>query len=513
MPTVSQHYNLTTGDVSAFASDDSMRVAAPVVLMVSGGADSTALLLMACSSRLDIADGRGCVPIARERLHVLHVNHHLRGEASDGDEMFVRDLCERFGLPLCVEHASFECLEGQNLEAAAREVRYAAAKRYVRELCREVGVPRSAARILTAHTASDRAETFFMNAIKGSGPAGLSSIPRRRNIVVRPLIDKTHDELCDYLRCANQPWREDESNNDTSYLRNFVRHNVMPLALERNGNIASTIGSTCDILGDEDAFLSQLASTALRSCIRRQQEGLVVLDGDRLAAAEVAIARRMIRLAIRMIDSEARLEMRHVEAVLSCVAARSGSRTLPGGIDARMEFGTLALRTAAAREAAPVGWLSVPGAMACGNGCVLEASVVELPAVIDFDATIRAAAHDFNGFPVLLADAEALGYGPADTASLAEKRGAVSSTRVKVWVDSAVAGDVMCPLGMHGRSKKVSDILNEAKIPVSERAAVPVVRTGPACSIVWVAGVRADDRFKCTAATRYAVKIVLKRME
>ena len=239
----------------------------------------------------------------------------------------------------------------------------------------------------------------------------------------------------------------------------------------------------------------------------------MVLDGDRLAAAEVAIARRMIRLAIRMIDSEARLEMRHVEAVLSCVAARSGSRTLPGGIDARMEFGTLALRTAAAREAAPVGWLSVPGTMACGNGCVLEASIVELPAVIDFDAAIRAAAHDLNGFPVLLADAEALGYGPAETASLAEKRGAVSSTRVKVGVESAVAGDVMCPLGMHGRSKKVSDILNEAKIPVSERAAVPVVRTGPACSIVWVAGVRADDRFKCTAATCYAVKIVLKRME
>ena len=122
MPTVSQHYNLTTGDVSALASDDSMRAAAPVVLMVSGGADSTALLLMACSSRLDIADGRGCVPIARERLHVLHVNHHLRGEASDGDEMFVRDLCERFGLPLCVEHASFECLEGQRGRFATRRL-------------------------------------------------------------------------------------------------------------------------------------------------------------------------------------------------------------------------------------------------------------------------------------------------------------------------------------------------------------------------------------------------------
>lgn len=150
--------------------------AAPVVLMVSGGADSTALLVMACTSQLDLDDGLGRARIARERLHVLHVNHHLRGEASDADEAFVRELCERFGLPLCVEHASFANLGGQNLEAAAREVRYAAARRYVRELCAEANVPRSAARIATAHTASDRAETFIMNAIKGAGaPASRAS--------------------------------------------------------------------------------------------------------------------------------------------------------------------------------------------------------------------------------------------------------------------------------------------------------------------------------------------------
>ena len=108
MPTVSQHYGHHAAprtDKSALAT---RRAAAPVVLMVSGGADSTALLLMACTSKLDIQDGRGVAPIARERLHVLHVNHHLRGEASDGDEAFVRDLCAQYGLPLCVEHAYFD---------------------------------------------------------------------------------------------------------------------------------------------------------------------------------------------------------------------------------------------------------------------------------------------------------------------------------------------------------------------------------------------------------------------
>ena len=138
MPTVAQHFARLHPVASGRASD-AAGPGAPVVLMVSGGADSTALLVMACSSKLDLCDGRGPARIARERLHVLHINHHLRGAASDGDEQFVRDLCERLGVPLCVEHASFSQLDGHNLEAAAREVRYAAARRYVRELCEQTG--------------------------------------------------------------------------------------------------------------------------------------------------------------------------------------------------------------------------------------------------------------------------------------------------------------------------------------------------------------------------------------
>ena len=96
---------------------------------------------------------------------------------------------------------------------------------------------------------------------RGSGPAGLSSIPRRRNIIVRPLIERTHEDLCRYLEVAGIPWREDESNGDISYLRNFVRHRVVPKARERNPELERAIGSTCDILGEEDAFMAHLAAT------------------------------------------------------------------------------------------------------------------------------------------------------------------------------------------------------------------------------------------------------------
>ena len=513
MPTVAQHYNQT----AAHGHLDGTQPAAPVVLMVSGGADSTALLVLACTSQLDIFDGCGKARIARERLHVLHINHHLRGADSDEDEAFVRQLCDHYGLPICVEHASFADLGGQNLEAAAREVRYAAARRYVRELCAEAGCPRTAARILTAHTASDRAETFFMNAIKGAGPAGLSSIPRRRNIIVRPLIDMTHEELCRRLEVVGIPWREDESNQDTSYLRNYVRHRVVPVARERNANLARTLGATCDILGDEDAFMSQLAATALRQCTRRRRPGLVVIDGTRLSAAEIAIARRMVRLAVKQLDPEARLEMRHVEAVLACVAAGSGSLTLPAGIDARMEFGLLALRTARARETLAAGWLAVPGTMPLANEMVLEASLMEIPAGSDCVRLARAAAAEPTQVgegirAVALVDAAALGYAEQDVVRLKEAGGGVpaEARAARLWVDAPEPGDLMCPLGMHGRSKKVSDVLGEEQVPVAERQLVPVVRTAPSGAVVWLAGIRLDDRFKCTASTRVAVRLVLR---
>ena len=482
--------------------------AAPVVLMVSGGADSTALLLMACTSKLDIQDGRGEAHIARERLHVLHVNHHLRGAASDGDEAFVRDLCARLGVPICVEHAFFDDRDAGNLEAAARDVRYAAARRYVRELSREAATPRSAARILTAHTSSDRAETFFMNAIKGSGPAGLSSIPRRRNIIVRPLLDRTHAELVRYLEVHGQGWREDETNGDTSYLRNFVRHRVMPLVTERNPHVCRTISSACDILGDEDAFLSQLSAQALRSCIRKEDEGVIVLDARRLAAAEVVIARRMVRLAVRRLNPDARLEMRHVEGVLACVAAGAGSLTLPAGIDARVEFGTLSLRVPAAREGLVAAWLTVPGKVSLADGSMLTARPIAIgPGGDAVEVARRLSAGDA---PAALVDASALGLAERDCMRLVEEsRGEVPAEMrsARLWVDGPEPGDVMCPLGMGGRTKKISDLLGEARVPVGERGDVPVVRTAPGGAVAWLAGVRADERFRVTATTRVAIEL------
>lgn len=512
MPTVSQYHARRRASATQPAPVASGPRPAPVVLMVSGGADSTALLVMACTAPLDIADGAGAARIARERIHVLHVNHHLRGEASDGDEAYVRALCERYGVPLLVEHAHFQDLGGRNLEAAARDVRYRSARRYARALCEEAGCRARDARILTAHTASDRTETFFMNAIKGSGAAGLSSIPRRRGAIVRPLLDRTHDELCRYLREQGIGWREDETNQDTAYLRNFVRHRVVPLVRERNGRIEQAVCASCDILGDEDAFLQRLAATALRACTRQARGGMVVLDARKLAATELAVARRIIRLAVRGLDAEARLESHHVEAVLDRVAEGEGSVTLPLGIDARLEFGTLTLRTATARERLAAGWLAVPGSMATANERVLDASLERVETGADPVARAREAARESHDGTVLV-DAAALGYAERDFERLGTSRDGIpaEARTARLWIDAPAPGDVLCPLGMQGRSKKLSDLLNEAHVPVADRPLVPVVRTAPGGAVVWVAGIRLDDRFRVTPTTRVLVKLSLRR--
>ncbi len=497
MPSVSRRYATAQPRFERPSGREDEELRAPVVLMVSGGADSTALLVLAATSALDIDDGRGEARIARERLHVLHVNHQLRGIDAEEDEEFVRGIARDFGIPCDVRRVDVTELAAQtdgNVENAGRVARYAAAVELANELCAEVGCSRSAARILTAHTADDRAETFFMNAIRGTGAAGLSSIPRRRNRIVRPLLDRTHDELCELLRMRGIVWREDVTNADTRYLRAFVRHEVLPVAKKRNERLAASLANTCDILSDEDAYLTAVAARARRDLTRRSDEGLVALDASRLAATEVAIARRVVRAAILGVCPEARLEARHIAAVLRLVAAGQGSATIPMGVDARVEHGLLVLRARVADARATDAWLEVPGELVLPGGRVLAARLRPAPEAADVPAFARAHGLEWAGESVLL-DAAACGVD--------------ATSGGRLWVDGPHAGDVLCPLGMHGQSKKLSDLLNSARVPAAERAGVPVVRTSPSGSIVWVAGVRADERCRCAPGTRTLLELTL----
>ena len=497
---------------------------APVILMVSGGADSMALLHMAATEPLDLGDGVGLARIAKERLHVLHVNHLLRGEDADADQHFVQETCDSLGVPctaLRVDVAKFAQERDGNVEEMGRRVRYDAARELAQKLCAEQRVSRQKAKILTAHTADDRAETFMMNVMRGSGMSGLASIPRHRGLIYRPLLNYTHDQLKDWLKARGLDWREDATNTDTHYLRAYMRHNVLPLLKARNPMLVQTVCKIADLMADEDDYLEGKAARKLRQITLRKSESLLVLDALKLSSTDVVIARRVVRIVARQLIPEAWLEFRHVDAVLKAVAAGVGVANLPQNLEARVRLGTVtfsftgaarSVGTAGAASAAgtagaaagnePAGTspaaptfgehLAVPGTLELADGRVLSARI--LPVEHGFDVVSYATAHsqEWLGESVLL-DARACGVDPVHGGSL--------------WVSGPEAGDTMQPLGMHGQSKKISDLLGEAGVPVESRSMMPIVRTNIRGHVVWVAGIRPDERVKCTQDTKQLLEL------
>ena len=543
MPSVHAYFNKKNTLVAKDQAEGSRRgqVAAPVILMVSGGADSIALLHMAATEPLDLGDGAGLAHVVQERLHVLHVNHLLRGADADADQHFVQATCDSLGIPctaLRVDVAKLAQERDGNVEEIGRRVRYDAARELAQKLCAEQGVSRQKAKILTAHTADDRAETFMMNVMRGSGMSGLASIPRHRGLIYRPLLDYTHDQLKDWLKARGLDWHEDATNTDTHYLRAYMRHNVLPLLKARNPMLVQTVCKIADLMTDEDDYLEAKAARKLRQITLRKSESSLVLDALKLSSTDVVIARRVVRIVARQLIPEAWLEFKHVDAVLEAVAAGVGVANLPQNLEARVRLGTVTFSfTGAARSAvgaaaavaarsagsaaaavtarSAVGaatavaasgepaatspttstfgeHLAVPGTLELADGRVLSARI--LPVEHGFDVVSYATAHsqEWLGESVLL-DARACGVDPVHGGSL--------------WVSGPEAGDTMQPLGMHGQSKKISDLLGEAGVPVESRSMMPIVRTNIRGHVVWVAGIRPDERVKCTQDTKQLLEL------
>ena len=536
MPSVHAYFNKKNALATKDQAESSRRgqlegqrrgqVAAPVILMVSGGADSMALLHMAVTEPLDLGDGAGLARIAKERLHVLHVNHLLRGADADADQRFVQETCDSLGVPctvLRVDVAKLAQERDGNVEDVGRRVRYDAARELAQKLCTEQGVSRQKAKILTAHTADDRAETFMMNVMRGSGMSGLASIPRHRGLIYRPLLDYTHDQLKDWLKARDLDWHEDATNTDTHYLRAYMRHNVLPLLKARNPMLVQTVCKIADLMADEDDYLEGKAARKLRQITLRKSESSLVLDALKLSSTDVVIARRVVRIVARQLIPEAWLEFRHVDAVLEAVAAGVGVANLPQNLEARVRLGTVMFSfTGAARSAGGAGaarsavgaaavvaangepagtspaattfgeHLAVPGTLELADGRVLSARI--LPVEHGFDVVSYATVHsqEWLGESVLL-DAKACGVDPVHGGSL--------------WVSGPEAGDTMQPLGMHGQSKKISDLLGEAGVPVESRSMMPIVRTNIRGHVVWVAGIRPDERVKCTQDTKQLLEL------
>ena len=219
-----------------------------VVCAVSGGADSVALLfaLYLLKEKLQI------------RLSAAHFNHHLRGAESDQDQAFVEDFCSRYDIPLYKGGAAVE--NGpKGLEAAARDARYG----YLKTL---------PGRIATAHTADDNAETVLMHLIRGTGLKGLGGIAPKSGKLIRPMLTVTRQDVMAFLQEWNLPHVEDQSNHTDQFLRNRLRHHVMPLLNRENPRLAENVSAMAMQLRQEEHYLSRQVELTDRVSVLREMD-------------------------------------------------------------------------------------------------------------------------------------------------------------------------------------------------------------------------------------------------
>lgn len=282
--------------------------AGKLLIGLSGGADSVALLLLLLDSGAEVA--------------AVHVNHGLRSEASDGDEAFVRELCARLHVPLLTFRA---CPPENPGEGWAREVRYG----FFRQAMRETG----ADALVLAHHRDDQAETLLLHLLRGAGLTGLAGMAADSEMdgmrILRPLLAYSREELRAYLKEKNQPWREDASNGDTRYLRNALRRDVLPVLERLAPGAAERMAVTASLLREDEAALNALAADFLT---RYPGDALPL---EALQNQPVGLQKRILRAwwtrcAAPM--EERSLSAAQTDALHALVTATASARcNLPGG--------------------------------------------------------------------------------------------------------------------------------------------------------------------------------------
>ena len=411
---------------------------------VSGGADSVCLLLVL----RELAAERGF------RLACAHYDHRLRGAESERDAAFVRELCERLGIPFYLGGGDVRAAAeraGKGLEETARELRYA----FLRQTAAEIG----ASRLATAHTADDNAETALLFLARGAGSRGLAGIAPRSGRLVRPLLFAERREIEAYLTGRGERWMTDSSNFSADYARNRVRMEAVPALKSVNAAFVRHTLEAGERLREDDDYLRALAEAFLEENAEETEAGVLLPLSE-----TAALPRPVFYRALRALCGKA-LAAAHVEAVRALLAADAGgaSADLPGirvtrGFD-KLCFAPRGSETSLPeRELPPNGELAVPEA-----GMLVRRT----------DGAVCPESGPANrAFTILY-------FKESPSCDIMIIRQRLSGDRLRLWG--------------RGCSKSLKKLFAEARIPVFRRARTPVLACGDA--VLAVPGLcAAEDR-------------------
>ncbi|HEY7434070.1 MAG TPA: tRNA lysidine(34) synthetase TilS [Methylomirabilota bacterium] len=430
-----------------------------VLVAVSGGPDSVALLdvLGALREPLGLT------------LTAVHVHHGLRSEA-DVEADGVGRLCEHLGVPCHVERVTVRREPPwEGLEAESRRARHAALER----VAPRVG----AARIAIGHTADDQAETVLMRLLQGAGPRGLGGIAPVRGLLIRPLIETRRPAIEEYLRGRGLTWVEDPSNRDLRFLRNRIRHDLLPFMAELTGaSVVEALGRSAAAARAVVADLEERACADLARLATRDGAG-ISLAVDSLADRPLELAAEMLRQAAALLGETRPLRgpaQRALRRLLAEAPRRRAARL--GRLAVERSGRWVRVGPVELPALAPRAW-PVPGAL----------QLPEIGARLAARLVARAGDYAVPREPGRAAfDADAL---PSALAVRARRR-----------------GDVFSPFGAPP-VRRLKSFLIDAGVPRWQRARTPLVEAGG--EIIWVAGIRRGAVAPVTATTTRVLELAL----
>ncbi|OON65927.1 tRNA lysidine(34) synthetase TilS [Hymenobacter sp. CRA2] len=422
-----------------------------VLVAVSGGLDSVVLL--------DVLHRMGV------GVGVAHCHFGLRGEESDADEEFVRKLAKKYGVPYFAEFfdtKGFAEQEGLSTQMAARVLRY----QWFEQVRRSQGLDY----VATAHHQRDAAETMLLNLTHGTGLSGLHGIPVRQGRVVRPLLGAAKDDLYDYVVEKHLAWREDSSNDSTLYQRNRLRHDVLPVLRELNPNLDQTLQHTAERVRGAELLVQHLVDQTTKEVRRDEAEATYINIAVLQATPATAV---LLHEMLRPFH----FSWLVVKDIVESFRSVSGK-----------QFESPTHRLVKDRDQLVI----TPKNLSGFGTYRWPEGQAEL--VVD-KLRLTAKERDAAGYSVAKAK---------DVAALDLDKLKFPLT-LRRWRE----GDWFMPIGLKGK-KKISDFLIDQKVPLNLKDQV-LLLTSADGKIVWVVGMRPDDRFKVTEETQRVLEVRQQR--
>jgi len=478
--------------------------AAKVLLAVSGGADSTALLYAMRTLKAE--------SVFDAELLCAHINHQLRGTQADLDEDFVLAQAAELKLAVTTKRLDVRGFAARNklsIETAARKLR-------IESLLRIAGANDCEA-LATAHQKNDNAETILQRLVRGTGFRGLGGIwpmrifaeaPQNGKSVdefklVRPLLCVRRDEIIEYLQKRNLKWRQDHTNADCTYRRNYIRHRLLP-ALQQDCTV-SVVEQLSELARSARGFYSLVCSCAdkvwseLADCAGEK----IAMDSKMFLAQSQPVRVELIRRSLTTIGSGERdLTQRHYGMILQLAEQNVSGRKieLPGAFVVGAEYGKLIFartqKSEIRSQETEVRNRSSVLAVRHPVDCPLSSVVLEVPGRTRFGRYLVKAA-------IFEADEEEFEKFKAEKRNFIE-RFDFDKIKLPLVVRYRQAGDRFIPLGLRAE-KKVGKFLTAAQVPQEVRQRLLIIADSE--KIIWVWPIRISEQAKITGETRKILQL------